>query len=131
MSDFPEFAQETWERIRAAILDDAYQPKPVLRVEVPKQTGGFRPLGIPSVIYRLIQQSIYQALLPMFDPEFSDQSYGSAGLVNSPVRTRMPGGVGAGGEIPTGYPIMRVSKARLWSQLPGHANPSRLRPPIV
>ena len=76
VSDFPEFAQENGERIRAAILDDSYQPKPVLRVEIPKRTGGFRPLGIPSVIDRLIQQSIYQVLLPMFDPEFSDQSYG-------------------------------------------------------
>ncbi|MCD4652332.1 group II intron reverse transcriptase/maturase [bacterium] len=76
VSDFPEFAQANWERIRAAILDDSYQPKLVLRVEIPKRTGGFRPLGIPSVIDRLIQQSIYQVLLPIFDPEFSDQSYG-------------------------------------------------------
>ena len=76
ISDFPEFAQKNWKRIQAALLDGSYQPKPVLRVEIPKQTGGFRPLGIPTVIDRVIQQSIYQVLLPIFDPFFSDRSYG-------------------------------------------------------
>ena len=76
ISDFPEFAQKNWKRIQAALLDGSYQPKPVLRVEIPKPMGGYRPLGIPTITDRLIQQSIYQVLLPIFDPFFSDRSYG-------------------------------------------------------
>jgi RNA-directed DNA polymerase len=76
VKEFPEFARSNWESIRESLLAGTYQPSPVRRVEIPKPTGGTRPLGIPTVPDRLIQQAIYQVLMPMFDPGFSDHSYG-------------------------------------------------------
>jgi RNA-directed DNA polymerase len=73
---FPEFAREHWEKIRESLFAGAYQPSPVRRVEIPKATGGTRPLGIPTVLDRLIQQAIAQVLTPIFDPGFSDASFG-------------------------------------------------------
>jgi RNA-directed DNA polymerase len=57
-------------------MNGTYQPSPVLRVEIPKKNGGKRPLGIPTVCDRLIQQSILHVLQPRFDPEFSESSFG-------------------------------------------------------
>ena len=76
IEDFPDFAHENWRTIRESLSDGSYQPLPVKRVEIPKQSGGTRPLGIPTVTDRLIQQAISQVLMPIFDPEFSDSSYG-------------------------------------------------------
>ncbi len=73
---FPGFARKSWNKIYDALLAGNYQPKPVKRVEIPKPTGGLRPLGIPTVTDRLIQQAIAQVLVPIFDPDFSDCSYG-------------------------------------------------------
>ncbi len=76
IDDFMAFAREHWVKIREELLAGTYQPKPVKRVEIPKQTGGTRPLGIPVVLDRLIQQAIAQVLMPIFDPHFSESSYG-------------------------------------------------------
>lgn len=70
------FLKECWQGIREELLNDAYKPKPVRRVEIPKPDGGVRLLGIPTVLDRLIQQALLQILTPVFDPEFSEHSYG-------------------------------------------------------
>jgi RNA-directed DNA polymerase len=57
---FPEFARQHWERIRSALQKGTYHPAAVLRVMIPKASGGQRPLGIPTVLDRVIQQAIAQ-----------------------------------------------------------------------
>jgi len=76
IDDFMAFAHEHWTEIRSSIFAGTYKPLPVKRVEIPKATGGTRPLGIPAVLDRLIQQAIAQVLFPIFDPGFSEASFG-------------------------------------------------------
>ena len=65
-----------WETIRKKLLEGTYVPSPVRRVEIPKPNGGTRLLGIPTVQDRWIQQMLLQVLQPIFDPTFSEHSYG-------------------------------------------------------
>ena len=76
IEDFPGFARTHWTTIRQALLDGSYRPQPVRRVLIPKPGGGERALGIPSVIDRVIQQAIAQVMTPIFDPQFSESSFG-------------------------------------------------------
>jgi RNA-directed DNA polymerase len=76
VDEFVVKIRSSWEGIRESLMKGTYQPSPVLRVEIPKKNGGKRPLGIPTVCDRLIQQSIHQVLQPKFDPEFSESSFG-------------------------------------------------------
>ena len=65
-----------WEAIRGKLLKGTYVPSPVRRKEIRKPDGGTRTLGIPTVQDRFVQQLLVQALTPIFDPNFSDSSYG-------------------------------------------------------
>jgi RNA-directed DNA polymerase len=64
------------EKIRAKLVAGRWTPSPVRRVEIPKPKGGKRQLGIPTVMDRLVQQALLQVLQPIFDPRFSESSYG-------------------------------------------------------
>jgi len=65
-----------WPRLKEELLAGRYQPSTVLGVEIPKPGGGMRQLGIPTALDRLIQQAVQQVLTPLFDPGFSESSYG-------------------------------------------------------
>jgi RNA-directed DNA polymerase len=76
VEEFPEYVFRHWVRIKASLLEGTYTPSPVKRVEIPKESGGTRALGIPTVVDRVIQQAISQVLTPVFDPHFSEHSFG-------------------------------------------------------
>lgn len=76
VGDFPDFAREHWERIASQLRKGIYHPAPVRRVFIPKPDGTERPLGIPTVLDRVIQQAIAQVLTPLWDGEFSENSFG-------------------------------------------------------
>jgi RNA-directed DNA polymerase len=72
-----DHCRQHWPRIRQDLLDGRYVPQPVRKVEIPEPGGkGVRTLGIPTVTDRLIQQALHQVLSPIFDPTFSDASFG-------------------------------------------------------
>ena len=71
------YLQKEWPKIKEALVTDQHKPQPVRRVEIPKPGGkGTHMLGIPTVVDRLIQQALLQVLDPIFDPGFTESSYG-------------------------------------------------------
>lgn len=70
------YLKEHKEELLASIRSGRYKPQPVRRVEIPKPDGGVRLLGVPTVIDRMIQQALVQVLQPIFEPTFSDSSFG-------------------------------------------------------
>jgi RNA-directed DNA polymerase len=77
VSELADYLREHWTHLKTELLEDRYQPEAVRKVEIPKPGGkGKRQLGIPIAVDRLIQQALHQVLSPLFDPNFSESSYG-------------------------------------------------------
>lgn len=76
VDELPGHLKQQWPRIKEQLLAGTYKPKPVKRVNIPKPGGGERALGIPTVLDRFVQQAVLQVMQPLFEPTFSDHSYG-------------------------------------------------------
>lgn len=75
-TELKDYLKEHGEEIKEQIRTRKYKPKPVKRVEIPKDNGGVRNLGVPTVVDRFIQQAIVQILTPIYEPLFSEHSFG-------------------------------------------------------
>jgi len=76
VAEFKDWLKVHWPSVREALLAGRYIPQPVRRVDIPKPSGGMRTLGVPTVLDRLIQQALHQVLQPLFEPTFSEGSFG-------------------------------------------------------
>lgn len=76
VKELDEYLFKHLDEIKEQIRNKKYSPKPVKRVEIPKPDGGVRNLGVPTVVDRFVQQAIAQVLTPIYEPKFSESSYG-------------------------------------------------------
>ena len=76
VEELPAYLKVEWPRLKQDLLEGEYRPQAVKRVNIPKPDGGVRQLGIPTVVDRLIEQAVLQVLSPLYDPTFSNWSYG-------------------------------------------------------
>lgn len=76
VDELAAWASKNIESLRQSLLDGSYQPQMIRGVAIPKPSGGTRTLGIPTVVDRLVQQAVLQVMQPLYDPSFSDHSYG-------------------------------------------------------
>lgn len=76
VEELKEYLKENKDELRQRIRARKYQPQAALRVEIPKENGKMRKLGIPTVVDRVVQQAIHQVLSPIFEKQFSEFSYG-------------------------------------------------------
>ena len=74
--DLRPWLHDRWPEVRAALDAGTYRPQPTRRVTIPKPSGGERELGVPTALDRVIQQALSQVLVPVFDPGFSERSFG-------------------------------------------------------
>lgn len=98
VEQLPDYLRAHWPQHRDELLQGLYAPSPVRRVEIPKPDGGVRKLGVPSALDRLVQQAVLQVWQPIFDPTFSDHSYGFR-----PGRSAHQAVAAAQGHLASGY----------------------------
>jgi len=98
VEQLPDYLRAHWPQHRDELLRGTYAPSPVRRVEIPKPEGGVRKLGVPTALDRFVQQAVLQVLQPIFDPTFSDHSYGFR-----PGRSAHQAVAAAQGHLASGY----------------------------
>lgn len=76
IKEFGDWVSKHYQELQLAILQETYQPQAVRGIKIPKPKGGFRQLGIPTIKDRVVQQAISQVLQPIYDPKFSNNSFG-------------------------------------------------------